>query len=115
MPPLTTAAGLRKRQSKYRAEPTVIDGIRFASKKEARRYAALRIAEKSGLIRGLELQPKFPVLINGTKVCTYKADFAYFENGKRVTEDCKGFKTPVYKLKKRMVEAAYPGLEIKET
>jgi hypothetical protein len=46
--------------------------------------------------------------MNGTKVFTYKADFSYFTDKERVVEDVKGFKTPVYKLKKKLVEAYLP-------
>src|SRR3990167_2292221 len=38
----------RIRTHKYGAVPTVVDGIRFASKKEARRYSVLRLLEKAG-------------------------------------------------------------------
>lgn len=103
------------RQSKYNAVPTVIDGIRFASKAEAKRYGELKLLQSAGLIFGLELQPKFPIEINGSKICTYIADFKYFRKTSQdqaagsdeITEDVKGMLTPVYKLKKKMVEAQY--------
>lgn len=96
------------RRSKYNAVPTVVDGIRFASKAEAKRYGELMLMRKAGLIFGFELQPKFPIEINGSKICTYIADFAYYlENSAKIVEDVKGMKTPVYKLKKKMVEAQY--------
>jgi hypothetical protein len=53
------------------------------------------------------------VEVQGKLICTYVADFKYLENGKEVVEDVKGFKTPVYKLKKKLVEAIY-GIEIIE-
>jgi len=95
--------------SKYHAIKTVIDGITFSSKAEATRYSVLRMFEKNGDIKYLELQPKFPVTLNGKKICTYIADFTYFDNWTRTTiiEDVKGVKTPVYRLKKKLVEAQY--------
>ena len=51
------------RQHKYRAKPTTVDGVRFASKKESRRYAELKLLEKAGEIRGLEIQPSFDLLV----------------------------------------------------
>jgi hypothetical protein len=110
--------------TKYKAVPVIIDGIRFASRKEGKRYADLKILEIGGRIANLELQPEYPVVINGVKVCTYKADFRYFDphvvgpNGQKggvVVEDVKGIKTPIYRIKKKMVEAAYPGVIISET
>jgi len=61
-------------------------------------------------IRDLELQPEFPVVVEGRHICVYKADFRYVDlvTGEVVTEDSKGMRTPVYKLKKRLVEALYP-------
>lgn len=113
-----------RRPSKYRAQRTTVDGHTFASKKEAKRYQELRLLEKAGKIAGLELQPKFPIDIRNyhgglTHVSTYVADFRYRLGGVvngltvYVVEDVKGFKTPVYRLKKKLVEAGY-GIEIKE-
>lgn len=106
---------LRRRASKYYAVSTVIDGIRFASKREARRYRQLELLQKAGEISGLCLQPRFPISVNGEHVCEYRADFSYKDkSGEVVVEDVKGVKTPVYRLKKRLVRALY-GVEIKET
>jgi hypothetical protein len=113
---------MSKRPHKYRAVPTVIDGIRFASKKEAARYCDLKLLEKAGEIRELELQPRFPLYVckrqNGElhKVCDYVADFRYRQGprGILVIEDVKGMRTPTYRLKRKMVEAQY-GFEILES
>jgi hypothetical protein len=101
------------RRHKYGAKPVTIDGIRFASTKEANRYSELILLNRAGHIRQLELQPEFEHHVDGKLMFTYRADFAYFEGEKRVVEDVKGFKTPVYRLKKRIVEAAYH-IEIRE-
>lgn len=84
-----------------------VDGYLFASRREAHRYSQLKLLEASGAITDLELQPKFPIIVNGVKVCTYVADFQYNENGAKVTEDVKGFSTPVYRLKKKLMKAVY--------
>lgn len=89
-----------------------IDNITFASQREANRYCELKLLLRAGKIEGLELQPKFPIEIRGQKVCTYIADFRYWErqpsagkvNLKLHVEDAKGFRTPTYKLKKRLAE-----------
>ena len=100
--------------SKYKAKPITIDGIRFASTKEGKRYTELKLLERAGEISRLELQPRYDITINGVKVCTYVADFSYFDKSSRVVEDVKGMKTPVYRLKRKLVEALYPGVKITE-
>ncbi len=100
-------------KNKFKAIKTEVDGVTFASKREAARYGQLKLLEKSGLITRLELQPSFPVSINGVPVFKYLADFAYFDGKRRVIEDAKGMKTPVYRIKKKCVEALY-GVKIEE-
>jgi len=100
--------------SKYNAVKSVVDGIKFDSKKEARRYSQLKLMEKSGVISELSLQPRFDLIVNGKKCGFYKADFRYIENGKEVIEDVKGMLTPVYRLKKKLVKAIY-NIDIFET
>lgn len=99
--------------TKYKAIKTTIDGITFDSKKEARRYQELKLMEKAGVIDHLHLQPKFEILPkhkdiegNTVRAVVYKADFHYFDLEQRIwiVEDVKGFKTPLYKLKKKLVE-----------
>lgn len=93
------------RRNKYGAKKTVVDGIKFDSQREAARYLDLLILFRAGKIRNLELQPQFEFKIDGKLMFKYIADFAYFEGETRVVEDSKGFKTAVYKLKKKIVEA----------
>lgn len=100
--------------SKYNAVKTEVDGYVFDSKAEANRYSELKLMELADEISYLELQPKFPIVVNGKKIATYIADFRYFYCGtKQVIEDVKGVKTPVYRLKKKLVEAIY-GVTITE-
>ncbi len=100
--------------SKYKAVKTAVDNLLFDSKREAKRYGELKLLERAGQIRNLELQPVFPLIVNGTKVCEYRADFVYFEGERRIIEDSKGFRTPAYKLKRRLLLAVYPGLDHRE-
>ena len=106
-------------RSKYHAQPTIVHGFRFASQAEARRYGELLLLGRAGELRNLELQPRFPITSGGAVVAVYVADFRYEEQrfGRTwhdVVEDVKGVQTPVYKLKKRLVEAQY-GIQIRET
>lgn len=105
---------------KYGNKPTVIDGVRFDSAKEARRYRELLIAQRAGEITGLECQPSFALTtedVHGrsVKICTYKGDFRYRKDGLVVVEDVKSAatRTPVYRLKKKLMNALL-GIEIVE-
>lgn len=104
------------KRSKYKAIKTTIDGIKFDSKKEAKRYQELKLLQKVNYIKDLKLQVPF-VLIEKSQYgrqIKYVADFTYIENGELVVEDTKGFKTDVYKLKKRLLAEKY-GIVIKES
>jgi len=100
--------------SKYRNVPTVVDGIRFASKKEARQDAKLLLRQQHGQIRELRRQVPYPFVINGIEVAEYIADWTYWEGDAHIVHDAKGRRTDVYKLKKRLLLALY-GVEIRET
>ena len=104
--------------TKYGAIPTTVDGYRFASRAEARRYAELRLMALAGEIAGLELHPRFQLVVNGQSVGAYVADFAFTDaaTGRRVVEDVKGgqaTRTAVYRLKRRLMLACH-GIEITE-
>ena len=107
---------------KYHSKKTTVDGITFDSKKEANRYCELKLLEKAGKIKDLELQHQFvlqpPFKKNGKTIraITYVADFTYYdlERMKNVVEDVKGYKTDVYQIKKKIFEYKYPGLTIVE-
>ena len=99
-------------RSKYRAQPKVVDNVRFASTKEADRYEALKLLERVGAIRDLLLQPRFDLVSStGEVVGAYLADFKYFsvELGKEIIEDVKSpaTATPLYKLKKKIAESCH--------
>jgi len=99
--------------NKYNAKKTTVDNITFDSKKEAVRYQELKLLERAGEIHFLKLQPKFSIDVYGEHICNYFADFAYIVDENIIYEDVKGVKTPVYRIKKKLVEAIY-GIEITE-
>jgi len=109
-----------KVESKYLSKKTIIDNIIFASKKEANRYLELKLLERAGKIKNLELQPVFELQPtfkkNGKtyRAIKYMADFKYNEINKIVIEDTKGFKNKVYLLKRKLFEYKYPNLTIIE-
>jgi len=104
-------------RSKYRAVKTEIDGIVFDSKAEAKQYAHLKQLESLCLIKNLvadKSKLRFEIKLNDVKICTYVADFSYFkQDGHFVVMDVKGFKTDVYRLKKKLFRACY-GFDITE-
>ena len=108
-----------KRRHKYNAQPTEIDGIRFDSKREAKRYQELQMLAAAGEIHALQLQPRFELQPsfkrNGKTVRAihYVADFQYVENGRVIVEDTKGMETAVFKLKKKLFLFTYPDVELR--
>lgn len=72
--------------------------------------------EAAGLIAGLRRQVRFPLKVNGVRVCVYVSDFVYIEGRRRVVEDVKSEftrKLPVYRLKRKLMLAVY-GIAIRE-
>jgi hypothetical protein len=101
--------------SKYHATKTVIDSIAFASKREAARYTELKLMQRAGLISDLRRQVKYELIPKqqGERAVSYIADFVYTEDGKTVVEDVKGVRTPVYKIKKKLMLWRH-GVKIRE-
>ena len=125
-------------KNKLNAHKVEYDGEKFDSKKEAMRWAELKLLERSGHITDLERQKKF-VLIpaqyetferygkNGKRLkdgqrllekeCAYIADFVYTENGQTVVEGTKGCKEGItyqYFVLKRKLMLWVHGIRVKE-
>ncbi len=102
--------------SKYKNRRTTVDGISFASAKEAKRYAELLLLKVQGKIRDLECQPRYPLVVANEVICTYVADFVYRDvaTDRVIVEDCKGFRTPIYRLKIKLLHALR-GITVVET
>jgi uncharacterized protein DUF1064 len=99
---------------KYRNEPTYVDGLRFDSKAEARRYGELRILQFDRQISDLRCQVPFTLFgKRGGKVCEYRADFTYTERGKEVVEDVKGVATRAFGIKAKLFRDNYPNIELR--
>lgn len=105
---------------KYNNRKVKIDGITFDSRKEAERWCELKLLERSGKISDLKRQERF-VLIPTQRIkdrvverpLHYVADFTYTENGEKVVEDVKGFRTKEYVIKRKILLYLY-GIRIKE-
>lgn len=110
-----------KPRSKYGAVKVTLDGMTFDSKAEAERYQALKAQERAGEISDLTLQPRFALHVRVADapvsmiIGEYRGDFSYVvcATGRRAVEDVKGFKTALYRWKKKHVELQY-GIQIQE-
>lgn len=109
---------------KYHNKKTVADGIKFDSKLEAERYSQLKMMERAGVIRDLELQPEYeliPSFMKNGKTwrrTLYKADFRYIlcEDDSYIIEDVKGSTaviTDVFRIKQKLFEYKYPEYTIR--
>lgn len=121
---------------KYGNTKITIGGITFDSKKETIRFRELQLLEKAGKISSLRRQVKFQLIPpqrapsqeyykSGPnkgrrkpgklleKECSYIADFCYVQNGETVVEDAKGYRTEVYKIKRKLMLERY-GIQINE-
>ena len=98
------------RPPKYHNTPTEIDGIRFDSKAEAGRYLTLKALKASGNILWFSRQPSF-LLPGGVR---YMPDFLVCDAAGLIwVEDVKGVETEAFKIKKKLWEDAFPGLELR--
>ena len=96
-------------RNKYNAIKTVVDGVTFDSKAEARRYNELKLLKQAGEIRWFNLQPSF-LLTGGVR---YRPDFIVCgQDGRIWVEDVKGMETQAFKIKQKMWNALYPDLKL---
>jgi len=101
-------------------DPDLKKKIKFDSNKELEYYLLLKDKLKKGEIFRLQRQVKINIqppftTPTGEKIraIDYLADFVYLDkNGKTHVVDAKGFKTDVYRLKKKLL--AYKGFYIEE-
>lgn len=104
---------------KYLSHKTVIDGITFDSKDEAKYYEALKIRKYRGEIENFELQPKF-TLVEGFKkdnktyrAITYTPDFTIYHNDGSVEYvDVKGMTTQQGELRIKLFNHFYRDLKL---
>ena len=107
--------------TKYKSKPVELDGIRFSSIKEAKRYRDLKLLQSAGKIANLRLQVPYElapkVKIAGDKrarpAIRFYADFVYQQEGREVVEDAKGMRLPMYKLKRHLMATVF-GIHVQE-
>lgn len=119
----------KPRESKYHNKKLEFEGMKFDSRKELNRWHELRILQRAGEISELRRQVSFQLIPaldwegnalqsrKGAKEWPvyYVADFAYIDKNtdKTVVEDVKGYKTPEYVIKRKLMLERY-GIVIKE-
>lgn len=110
------------RRSKYKNKKVICNGHTFDSLKEKNWYVKYKFMEDNGIIKNLELQPKF-ILQDSfryegkhNRAITYSADFQFYdiESKRVIVVDVKGFKTEVYKIKRKMLLYKFPGINFIE-
>lgn len=111
------------RKSKFGAVPTVMNGVRMDSRREARRWAELQFMERAGEIRDLQRQVVVPLVGRDGPLRTrtgrqmrLTVDFAYEDSRlgwARVYEDAKGMPTRDYEVRRAVAQAM--GIEVRET
>ncbi len=110
-----------KRSNKYSAKRTILNGIKFDSKREAKRWAELCLLERAGEISDLRQQVPLmlegrngPLLTRTGRRMRLTVDFAYTDlvSGLTVYEDAKGVPTRDYEVRRAV--AAAQGVEVIE-
>ena len=96
-------------RSKFKNIRTTVDGITFASKKEAARWLFLKELEAAGMIRDLVRQIRYPLMVNDIRIGTYIPDFEYIvvRTEKKITGDVKGKLTALYRRSAKHLAAQY--------
>ena len=94
------------------AQRTEYNGVTYASKSEAAYAAHLDVLKKAGLVTRWEGQVKWPLVVNGVKVCGFVPDFkVYGKGGAWWLVEVKGMETAVWKLKRKLFAALHPKVD----
>lgn len=95
-------------RAKFKNIRTEKNGQKFDSKWEAERFEQLKLMESAGEIRELRAQVPFPLMVGDELIGAYVADAVYLTaDGRKVVEDAKGCKTPLYRWKAKHFRAQY--------
>jgi hypothetical protein len=110
---LGSGAGCQCRfKGKFAATRFTLNGHHFPSLKEGRRYSKLAFLENRGVIKDLELQPNWDLVVNGKRVGGYKADFRFKYGCRLVVEDTKGARTEAFNLRLKLMAALFPEVNV---
>lgn len=105
---------VKSKKSKYKNVKVEFDGMTFDSKRELEYYKRLLLLKRSGEVTKIDRQVVFEINaypIDGRScqsLCKYVADFVITKSdGSAEVIDVKGVRTPVYKLKKKLLKLLY--------
>ena len=94
------------RRNKFGAKPTIVDGKRFMSKLEAKRYGQLKLLKEAGEITSFTCQKRYPLIAGITYIADFEIEWA---DGRITVEDVKGVETEVFKIKHKLFDHLYAG------
>lgn len=96
------------RKNKYNNHTCQYGGSIYDSIKEADYAQELDFRLKAKDIKSWRRQIPIDLVVNGYKICTYKVDFEITHNNKsKELVEIKGFETPEFRLKKKLIEATF--------
>lgn len=105
----------RKAKNKYGAARAEVKGQHFDSKFEGKVATDLEYRKQCGENFTIRRQVDFPLVVNGKKICTYRADFVLdHADGTKEVVEAKGFRTPAFKIKWELAQALFPGVKFTE-
>lgn len=103
----------RKSGNKYNAARTELKGQHFDSKFEGKVGVDLLYRKQSGEKFDIRRQVDFPFVVNGVKICTYRADFVLdHEDGRQEVVEAKGFAQDTWRIKRNLMAALYPEVKL---
>ncbi len=108
------------KRSKYNAQPQVVDGVKFDSGREAKRWQELKLLERAGRISKLERQVTYilapSVKILGEKrarpALRLKIDFRYVEDGQTIADDAKGYSDTAFRIRQHLMKSVH-GIDVR--
>lgn len=115
---MTAAIRLPGKPARIRIAPKadrIYNGHVYHSKAEAKQAAELDLLMKCGEIVGWERQLAFPLRVRGEYICTMVIDFkVYPRRGQFYLLEVKGHETELYRLKRKLLKACYPGIDFRQ-
>jgi hypothetical protein len=98
---------------KYNNKPTVYNGKKYASKREAKHAQDLDWRIKSGEVTKWVPQVKIPIIVDGKFICHYIIDFkVWLVDGSIEYHEVKGKELQLWKLKWALTKAIYPDMKL---
>ena len=98
--------------NKFRNKPIIVNGINFDGYREGFYCNKLSFLESKKIITDLEFHPAWRIEHNKKLICKYIADAKFLFKNETMVIDVKGKETQVFRLKRKLMKAFYPDVEI---